>query len=183
MFTSDADILAWLLRAGRRRAGLVFGVVCSRAGDCGRVGCARAGGLVAEVAGEAGSDSLAAGGFPAWWLWRGGEAGEGLASAFPGLGREPGGGAAVVVGLAGVEGGEDALVADGEQAGDPEREGGQAGQAAPAAGDAGGGGVLDGGERALGAGAPCVGAAVRRGRVVVFLPGLGRHGRRDGEGL
>src|SRR6266536_3331586 len=74
-----------------------------------------------------------------------GEAGEGLAAPFPGPGREPGGGAPRVVGLAGVVGGEDALVADGEQAGDPQGERGQARQAAPAAGDAGGGGILDGG--------------------------------------
>src|SRR5713101_291602 len=37
---------------------------------------------------------------------------------------------------------------------------GQAGEAAPAAGDVAGGGVFDGGEGPLGAGAPCVGAAV-----------------------
>jgi len=76
--------------------------------------------------------------------------------------------------LAGVPGGEDALVADREQAGEPQGERGDAGQAAPAAGDAGGGGVLDGGEGALGAGAPRVGAAVGRGWVVVFLAGLGK---------
>jgi hypothetical protein len=48
----------------------------------------------------------------ACWLWRGGEAGEGLAPAFPGFGWEPGGGALRAVGLAGVEGVQDALVAD-----------------------------------------------------------------------
>jgi hypothetical protein len=119
-------------------------------------------------------------------LWRaGGEAGEGLAASLAGFRREPGGGPAGVVGLAGVEGGEDALVADGEQAGQPERDRGQAREAAPAAGDAGGGGVLDGGEGPLGAGAPGVGTPVRRGWVVVFLAGLGAldaigsPGRRD----
>src|ERR1017187_3622619 len=94
-------------------------------------------------------------------LWRaGGEAGEGLAAALPGFRREAGGCAPVVVGLADVPGAEDALVADGEQAGQPQGERGQAREAAPAAGDAGGGGVLDGGEGPLGAGAPGVGAAV-----------------------
>ena len=57
------------------------------------------------------------------WLWRtGGEAGQCGAPPPAGLRREPGGGAAGVAGLAGVPGGEDALVADGEQAGKPERE-------------------------------------------------------------
>jgi hypothetical protein len=44
-------------------------------------------------------------------------------------------------------------------------------------------GVLDGGEAALGAGAAGVGAAPGRGRVVVFLRGLGEDARRDGDGL
>jgi hypothetical protein len=66
-----------------------------------------------------------------WMLWRaGGERGEGLAAPFEGAGREAGGGAAGVVVLAGVVGGEDALVADGEQAGEPEGNRGQAGEAA-----------------------------------------------------
>ena len=56
----------------------------------------------------------------------GGEAGEGLAAAVPGFGGQAGCGAAGVVGLAGVPGGQDALVADGEQEGEPERERGQA---------------------------------------------------------
>ncbi len=106
--------------------------------------------------GQAGARVLPAG------LWRGGgEAGECCAPpAFAGFGREPGGCALVAVGLADVPGAEDALVADGDQAADPQGERGQARQAAPAAGDAGGGGVLDGGEGPLGAGAPGVGASV-----------------------
>src|SRR5258708_36588359 len=116
-------------------------------------------------------------------LWRrAGEAGEGLAAAAPGLGREPGGGALGVAGLAGLPGGEDLLVAGDEQAGEPERERGQAREAAPASGHVVAGGVLGGGEGPLGTGAPCVGAAVRRGGVVVFLPGLGRDFGRDGDG-
>jgi hypothetical protein len=66
-------------------------------------------------------------------LWRGGgEAGEGLAAAFAGVGWEAGGGAPGVFGLAGVPGAEDALVAEGEQAGWPQRERGQSREAAPA---------------------------------------------------
>src|SRR6266568_1686666 len=98
----------------------------------------------------------------------GGELGEAGAAPFAGAGRQPGGGAAGVVVLAGVVGGEDALVADCQQAGDPECERGQAREAAPAAGDAGGGGVLDGGVDALGGGAPPVGPPPLRRRVVVF---------------
>ena len=52
-------------------------------------------------------------------LGRGGEAGEGFAAVLACSGREPGGGAAGVVLLAGGECGEDALVADGQQAGQP----------------------------------------------------------------
>ena len=96
---------------------------------------------------------------------------------------EAGGGAAGVVGLAGIPGVQDALVADGEQAGQPQVQRGEAGEAAPASGDVAGGGVLDGGKRPLGAGAAGVGPAVGRGRVVVFLPGLGRDLRGDGDGL
>ena len=47
----------------------------------------------------------------------GGEHGQGLAPPFTGSGRKAGGSAARGVGLAGVEGVQDALVADGEQAG------------------------------------------------------------------
>jgi hypothetical protein len=61
--------------------------------------------------------------------WSGREAGErgrGLApSAFPGFRGEPGGGPPGGVGLAGVPGGEDALVADGKQAGEPHGERGE----------------------------------------------------------
>jgi hypothetical protein len=46
-----------------------------------------------------------------------GEAGEGLAASLAGFRGEPGGGPAGVLLLAGVEGVQDALVADGEQAG------------------------------------------------------------------
>ena len=112
------------------------------------------------------------------WLWRrGGELARAGAPAFAGSGRQAGCGAAGVVLLAGVPGGQDALVADGEQAGEPERERGQAHEAAPAAGDVVAGGVLDGGEGSFGAGAAGVGAAPGRGGVVVFLPGLGRDVR------
>jgi hypothetical protein len=61
--------------------------------------------------------------------------------------------------------------------------GAQAGEAAPAAGDAGGGGVFDGGVDALGGGAPPVGPPPLRRGVVVFLPGLGRHLGWHGDGL
>ena len=57
----------------------------------------------------------------------------------------------VMTRLAGVPGVEDALVAEGEQAGQPQGERGRPVDPAPAAGD-GGGGVLDGGEGPLGAG-------------------------------
>ena len=70
--------------------------------------------------------AVLAGGFGAcwwllgcWWLWPGGELGVGGAAAFAGAGRHAGSGTAGVVLLAVVPGGEDALVADGEQAGDP----------------------------------------------------------------
>ena len=66
--------------------------------------------------------------------------------------------------LAGVPGGQDALVADGEQAGQPEHERCQAHEPGPAAGDVVGGGVLGGGEGSLGAGAPGVGLPVLRWR-------------------
>ena len=66
------------------------------------------------------------------WSGRGGEAGEGgFPPAFTGSGREAGRGPAGVHGLAGVPGGEDALVADGVQSGEPEREWWQAHEAAP----------------------------------------------------
>jgi len=64
------------------------------------------------------------------WVWAagsgrscgGGEAGEGLAALAPGFGGQAGGGAAGVVGLAGVPGVKDPLVADGQQAGEPEHD-------------------------------------------------------------
>ena len=64
------------------------------------------------------------------WLWRCGEAGQGgFAPAFPCSGREAGGGAALVFGLAGVPGVQDALVTDGVQGGQPEGGRGQAHEA------------------------------------------------------
>src|SRR6185437_9096091 len=56
-------------------------------------------------------------------------------------------------------------------------------EAAPAAADVVGGGVLGGGEAAFGAGAAGVGAAPGGGGVVMFLRGLGEHLRRDGDRL
>jgi hypothetical protein len=79
-------------------------------------------------------------------LWRGGERGETLAVLLAGFRRQAEPGPARGLGPAGVERGEDALIADGQQAGDPQGERGQARQPAPAAGDAGGCRVLDGGE-------------------------------------
>jgi hypothetical protein len=76
--------------------------------------------------------------------------------------RVSGGGAAGVVGLAGVPGGQDALVADGEQAGELEHDRGEAREPGPAVGDVVGGGVLGGGEGPFGAGAAGVGPPVRR---------------------
>src|SRR5215470_19010038 len=120
----------------------------------------------------------------ACWLWRcwcwpgsswagswgsgrsGGEAGEGPAAAFAGFRGEPGGGAAGVVLLPGVPGGQDALVADDEQGCGEQHQGGRAHEAAPAAGDVAGGGVPGGGEAAFGAGAAGVGAAPGRGGIV-----------------
>src|SRR5882672_10433462 len=98
-----------------------------------------------------------------------GEAGQGLAAAPAGSGREPGGGAALGFFLPGVPCGEDALVADDQQRRGEQHEGCQAHEAAPAAGDVAGGGVLDGGEAAFGAGAAGLGAAPGRGGVVVVI--------------
>src|SRR5271166_98298 len=117
-------------------------------------------------------------------LWRCcGEGGEWFAAPAAGPRGEAGRGAAGVIFLAPVPGGGDALVAGDGQAGGEQQAGGQAHDAAPAAGDVAGGGVLEGGEAAFGAGAACVGAAVRGGGVVVFLRGLGGDLGRDGEGL
>jgi hypothetical protein len=82
-----------------------------------------------------------------------------------------------------VAGGQDALVADCQQAGDPQGERGQAHESAPAAGDAGGGAVFDGGVEAFGGGAPPVGPPPLWRGVVVLLPGFGRDLGRDGDGL
>jgi hypothetical protein len=99
-----SGLVAWLMRLFRA-AGCVL--------------CA----VVWEVFGRAGDSrgtcALALG------LWRrrgGGEGGEGLAAPMPGPGGQAGGGAAGIVFLAGAPGGEDALVADGGQAGEPEHE-------------------------------------------------------------
>ena len=86
---------------------------------------------------------------------------EGCAAPAPGFRGQAFGGAAFVFLLPGVPGLQDALVADDEQAGDGQHEGGQAHEAAPAAADVVAGGVLGGGEAAFGAGAAGVGAAVR----------------------
>src|SRR5258707_4314827 len=121
-------------------------------------------------------------------LWRDcGERGEGGAAAAPGPGREPGGGAPGGVGLAGVPGVEDALVAEGEQAGQPQRERGQGPEAAPTAGGVvagggpgwggggggrGGGGGAGGGEwreRGGGGGWGQEGGEVRDGAAVVAV--------------
>jgi hypothetical protein len=68
--------------------------------------------------------ATAAGGVvPVLWRRCGGRAGEGLAAPTPGFRGQAGCGAAGVAGLAGVPGGQDALIADGQQAGEPEREG------------------------------------------------------------
>src|SRR6516162_3655936 len=120
------------------------------------------------------------------WFWRrcgGGEAGAGCAAPTAGFGRQAGCGAAGGGGLAGVEGGQDALVAEGQQAGEPEHEGSRAHQPGPEAGGVVAGGVLGGGEGPLGAGAPGVGPPLCLGGVVLFLPGFGGHVRRDGDRL
>jgi hypothetical protein len=73
-----------------------------------------------------------------------------------------------------VPGGEDALVADRCQAGEPEHERSEAGEPDPAAGDVVGRCVFDAGVEPFGGGAPLVGEPPRGGGVVVFLPGLGK---------
>src|SRR5260221_401778 len=93
----------------------------------------------------------------------GGEHGERLAAPAPGFGGQAFGGATLVFFLAGVPGGEDALVADDQQGGGEQHQGCQAHEAAPAAADGIGGGVLGGGEAALGAGA--AGGGVAGGRL------------------
>src|ERR1022692_1677710 len=119
----------------------------------------------------------------AWLWWRGCEAGEGFAAPAACSGREPGLCSLGVLVLADVVGGQDALVADGEQAGGEERDRGESHEAAPAAADVVGGGVFGGGEGPLGGGAAGVGPAVRGGGVVVFLRGLGGDVRWHGDGL
>ena len=117
-------------------------------------------------------------------LWRSGrERGEAGAAPPAGFRREAGGGAAGVVFLVCVPGGEDALVADGQCAGEPEGKRGQSHEPDPAAGDVVAGGVLEGGVGAFGAGAPGVRAAPVRRRIVVFLPGLSCYCRGHGDGL
>jgi hypothetical protein len=78
---------------------------------------------------------------------------------------------------------QDPLVADDQQRGGEQHEGGQARQAAPAAGDVVAGRVFRGGEAAFGAGAAGVGAALGGRGIVVFLPGFRVDVRRDGDGL
>ena len=90
---------------------------------------------------------VTAAGWVAPGLWRrcGGQAGECLAASAPGFRGQAGRGAAGVAGLAGVPGGQDALIAGGQQAGEPEHEGCQAREPGPATGDVVAGGVLGGG--------------------------------------
>src|SRR5215813_6625756 len=104
------------------------------------------------------------------WCWlrrSGGECGEGGAASFAGARRGAGGGAPGVVLLLVVPGVQGALVADGEQAGQPEHERGEAGQADPAAVDAVDGGVLDRGVEPFGRGEAGVGDPPRLRGVVV----------------
>ena len=114
-------------------------------------GCPGLGGVFGRVAGRwACSRGTSMPGLACWcgcgvvgcrWLWRcrgGGEAGEGLAVLPAGFGGKPDCGAAGVVVLAGVPGGDDALVA---------------------------GGSINGAEGAFGTGAPTVGAPVCLGQV------------------
>src|SRR5260221_1537164 len=162
MFTSGSDILVCWPLGGRGHGWRGWGW---RPG----ASCGGAGGAVAVVV--IGWRAVARGVLR--WLWRGCELGEGGAASVAGPGREPGGCAALVVGLPGVVGGEDALVAGGEGAGEPQHEGREAHEAAPAAGDVVAGGVLDRGVGSLGAGAPGVGAPPLRGGGGGFLPGLG----------
>ena len=87
------------------------------------------------------------------------------------------GGAAGIVFLPGVPGGEDPLVADDEQRHCEQREGCQAHEAAPAAADVVGGGVLGGGEAAFGAGPAGVGASARRRQLPASGGAVPAHGR------
>src|SRR5260221_365558 len=113
----------------------------------------------------------------------GGEHGERLAAPAPGFGGQAFGGATLVFFLAGVPGGEDALVADDQQGGGEQHQGCQAHEAAPAAADGIGGGVLGGGEAPLGAGAAGGGLPGGLFRGVVVLCGLWGARRRGGGGL
>src|SRR5262249_15616719 len=72
-----------------------------------------------------------------------------------------------------VPGCQDALVAGDEQGGGEQHEGCQAHEAAPAAADVVGGGVLGGGEAAFGAGVAGVGGGARGGGGGGWLVGLG----------
>jgi hypothetical protein len=95
-------------------------------------------------------------------LWgRGSGAGELAAPA--GAGCLAAFGAPGVVVLAGLAGGQDPLVAHDCHAGQPEHERGDAGEADPAAVDAAGRGVFDGGVESFGGAAPPVGPSPRSG--------------------
>src|ERR1700757_402740 len=134
MFTSGSDILLtgllalrWLVSRLPACAGVRWGRVRGR-------GVAALGVLVVD-------GSCRDAGFPAWLGWPGCSAGEFTAS-FAGARLLLTAGGVACVFLAGLAGGQDALVAHDHEAGKPEHERGDAGQADPAAADAGGGGVL-----------------------------------------
>jgi len=149
MFTFGSDVLrVWPSWGGLRAA--ACSPECFQAGPAG-LGCRGLGG-----AGGCAAWRGCAGAAGSGWGACGGQVGEGLAASASaaGPGWQAGCGAAGVVGLAGVPGVQDSLVADDEQAGEPERDRGQAGEPGPAAGDVAGGGVLGGGEGPLGAGCP-----------------------------
>ena len=100
-----------------------------------------------------------------WPRRGGGEHGEGFPAAAPGFGAR--GGSARVLGLAGVPGGEDALVTDDEQDRGEQHERGQAQQAAPAAGNVVVAGSLAAAKPRSAPVRPGVGAAVRGRRAGV----------------
>ena len=182
MFTEGCDIFGRGLRWGRV---VVSGV---------RWGVLRA---VAEVRGrcwgvlDSGGDGGCGCGVAlgAMGLWRprgcggGGQVAQGATASPAGSGWEPGGLPAGLVGLAGVVGGEDPVVAHDEQAGDGQGDRGRSQQSAPAAADVVAGGVFGGGEGAFGGAASRVGDAVRVGGVVVPLRGLAGDLGWDGDGL
>src|SRR5262249_2618323 len=123
-------VLCWVRLPGRAWPSVgLLGVLVAGAGWAGACGGAWWRLVGGERAGGVGATPAVFG--VGCRLGRG--AGGGLAaSAFPGFRREPGRGPPGGLGLAGVPGGGDALVADGEQAGEPEHEGCQAHEPGPA---------------------------------------------------